>query len=263
MINNIIEREITSLINNKQLFSNINVFETLKSTNITAKELASNGAKSGTVVIANEQTAGKGRLGRNFYSPQNSGIYMSVILRLDESIDCSLLITSGVSVAVCRAIENKYNVSPQIKWVNDVYINDKKICGILTEASINFENNKLDYIIVGIGINITTNDFPTELKTKAGSLHESLSEDTISRNSLIAEVLNQLEIVCNDLKKKTFIQEYKNRSCVLGCDIKMINGENQEIATAIDINEFGHLIVKTLDGNIKELNTGEISIIKI
>lgn len=250
---------------NSSFFSNINIYNVLESTNITAKELANENAINGSVIIAEQQTSGKGRLGRSFYSPKNSGIYMSVILRLKQSIDCSLLITSAAAVAVCRAIEKIYNVNPQIKWVNDVYLNDKKICGILTEASINYKNNSLDYIIVGIGINVSTTDFPDDIKNRASSIlsDEAISTKKISRNELISEVLNQLEIICNDLEDKTFINEYKNRSCVLGCDINVISIDKQEFATAIDITDNGHLVVKTFDGEIKELSTGEITIRKV
>lgn len=262
----IISNEIKSKLIHADFFEDILVYDILESTNITAKQLANDGAKSGTVVIAEQQTAGKGRLGRTFFSPQNTGIYMSVIFRLNQSIDCSLLITSATAVAVCRAIEKQCNISPEIKWVNDVYLDNKKICGILTEASINYQNNSLDYIIVGIGINITTNDFPDEIKNRANSIfskQDGKLEDGFSRNNLIAEVLNQLEIICNDLEEKQFIMEYKNRSCILGCDINVITLDSQEIATAIDINEQGHLIVRTLYGDIKELSTGEITIRKI
>lgn len=250
---------------NSNFFSKINIYDVLESTNITAKELANKNAKNGSVILAEQQTAGKGRLGRNFYSPENSGIYMSVILRLDQSIDCSLLITSAAAVAVCRAIEKMYNVNPQIKWVNDVYLNHKKICGILTEASINYKNNSLDYIIVGIGINVSTTDFPNDIKNKASSIltNEVISNNIISRNELIAEVLNQLEIICGDLEDRTFINEYKNRSCVLGCDINVISMDKQEFAKAIDITDNGYLIVKTIDGEIKQLSTGEITIRKV
>ena len=248
---------------NTSLYDNIIVHKSLPSTNTIAKDLANNSAPNGTVIIAEQQTAGKGRLGRSFYSPHASGIYMSVVFRLDNPIEQSMLITSATAVAVCRAIKTVCNLDCQIKWVNDVYIDSKKVCGILTEASVNFESQQLDYIVVGIGINITTNDFPTELNDIATSLQDKLNGTIISRSQLIGEILNQLDVIIHDLKDKSFLDEYKSLSFILGSEINVITPTLTQKATALDFNELGHLIVKLEDGTLKTLSSGEISIRKI
>lgn len=239
------------------------VHKSMDSTNTMAKALANADAKSGTVVIAEQQTEGKGRLGRRFHSPNASGIYMTVIFRLKNSIEQSMLITSAAAVAVCRAIKTVCDLECQIKWVNDVYLDGKKLCGILTEASVNFEAGQLNYVVVGIGINVTTNDFPEELREVATSLEEKAEGMSISRSRLIGEVLNELAIVIEDLQEKQFLEEYKTRSFILGSEINVISPTDTKRATALDFNEFGHLVVRFADGEVKTLSSGEISIRKV
>ena len=139
----------------KYLYNNVDIliYDTLKSSNITAKELAENGCNEYTTVIAKSQTNGKGRLGRSFISNSENGLYMSIVLKPTISPDQCTSITTMAAAAVLEAIKETSNTAPTIKWINDVYINDKKVCGILTEAS--FDNHRLNYVIVGIGINIT------------------------------------------------------------------------------------------------------------
>jgi BirA family biotin operon repressor/biotin-[acetyl-CoA-carboxylase] ligase len=152
----------------------IRVFKSVESTNLTAKKIALDGAQPGTVIIAEEQTKGRGRMGRSFYSPPAGGIYMSFILKPRLDTAKSVLITTAASVAVCKAIEEVTGISCRIKWVNDIYKGDKKICGILTEAVTDFESGQIDYIVLGIGVNYNTarTDFPEELAGIAGSLFE-------------------------------------------------------------------------------------------
>lgn len=260
----------------------IHVFKTVESTNLTAKKMALDGAPAGTVVIAEEQTKGRGRMGRSFYSPPDGGIYMSFILKPRFDVAKSVLITTAASVAVCKAIEKVTGISCRIKWVNDVYLGDKKICGILTEAVTDFESGQIDYIVCGIGINYST-AFPEELSGIAGSLFEETPGDSssgqstvaeysgegISRNRLIAEVINQVLSISENLESKEFIEEYKIRSFVLGKEILVIPtiGHNMERnltegipASAVDIDGDGGLVVRYRDGSIGTLNSGEISI---
>lgn len=256
-------QSIKPYINNTNLYKDIKVYKTIGSTNTEAKALANDSAFNGTVIISEQQTQGKGRLGRQFYSPIASGIYMSVIFRLENPLEQSILITSSAAVAVCRAIKKVCNLDCQIKWVNDIYIDSKKVCGILTEASVNFESRQLDYIVVGIGINVTTDSFPKELSDIATSLQEKLNGNIIQRSELIGEILNELEIVLNDLDDKNFMKEYKSRSFILGSEINVISPNSTQKATAIDFNEYGHLIVRLEDGKLKTLSSGEISVRKI
>lgn len=234
------------------------VYDTIDSTNNAAKLLAKNGAPHGAVVAANQQTAGKGRLGRSFYSPQSQGIYMTMILRPECSPECSMQITSAASVAVARAIEEVTGLYVQIKWVNDLIWNGKKLCGILTESALS-PNGTLDYVVVGIGINISTNSFPSELSSKATSLSEAGCQD-VDSNELIAEILKQFELIYQQLNTKEFVKEYKDRSCVLGKTVEVIRGRDCFKAQAVDIDENAFLIVEPSDGDKVVLSSGEISI---
>ena len=207
----LISKEGISLYLNKD-FSNVDIYiyKTTSSTNEVAKKLALSGAKHGTVVISEEQTQGKGRMGRSFYSPANTGIYMSIILRPTLTAMDSVLITTSSSVAICDAIHKVTGIECQIKWINDIYINNKKIGGILTEASTNFESGTIDYLILGIGINFNNpkDDFPDNLKEIAGSLYKGNSNG-INRNMLCAEILNNILSIIPKIKDYDFISEYK------------------------------------------------------
>lgn len=233
--------------------SEIFVLESVDSTNTYAKKLALGDAKSGTVVIANNQTAGRGRLGRTFYSPSDTGIYMSILLRnTDGNLDSSAL-TIAAGVAVCRAISSLCNIEPQIKWVNDIFVNNKKVCGILAEAG--FDSEILSYIIVGIGINISTEVFPGELSQIAGSL-----KTDVDRNIIAGEILNQFFKTKKACGSPSLIDEYKFYSLVLNKKISFT--QNGEIfhGTATDINIEGNLIVTLENSETVTLKSGEISL---
>ena len=219
------------------------------------------GAKHGTVVISEEQTGGKGRMGRSFYSPSNTGIYMSIILKPDLKITDSVLITTASSVAICKAIEKTTNIKPGIKWINDIILNNKKVCGILTEAATDFETGNIQYAIVGIGINFSTNkdDFPEEIKDIATSLFSD-KKHMITRNNLCAEIINEILFLVKKLKNYDFIKDYKKRSVILNKKITFTQNGVTSIGTALDINSDGSLLVKKVTGEIITLNTGEISI---
>ncbi len=284
----VLSREgILSCLNGDFPPERIHVFKSLESTNLTAKKMALDGAAPGTVVIAGEQTGGRGRMGRSFYSPPDGGIYMSFILKPQFDAAKSVLITTAASVAVCKAIENVTGISCRIKWVNDIYLGDKKICGILTEAVTDFESGHIDYIVCGIGINYSTS-FPEELSGIAGALFESPSPGghlsageklsagreispgkDVSRNRLIAEIISQILAISENLDAKTFIEDYRSRSFVLGKEILIIpragnDGERNLAdgipAEAVDIDEDGGLVVRYRDGSLGTLNSGEISI---
>jgi BirA family biotin operon repressor/biotin-[acetyl-CoA-carboxylase] ligase len=241
---------------------NIIVYKTIKSTNQAAKELAQNKNYNNTIIISEEQTEGKGRLGRSFYSPANTGIYMSILMRPKLDINKGLKITSCGALAVCKAIESLTNIKPKIKWVNDIFINEKKVCGILTESSIDFESGAIDYVIIGIGINFSTINFPDNISNIACSLFSD-NHFKFSRNILISEIINQFFLLINNIDDKNIIADYKMRSNVLGKEIKIINQNGNFFATAIDIDENGCLIIEKTDKTTSKLNTGEISIRRI
>lgn len=255
-------QSIYPYIKDPDFFPSIRVYKTLDSTNTTAKELANDGAVSGTVILAEQQTAGKGRLGRSFSSPSAGGIYMSVILRPTAEIETSLLITSAAAVAVSRAVKDVTGAETQIKWVNDVYLNGKKLVGILTEATMDCEARTIDSLVLGIGVNVLDVGFPPEIEDVATSLERELHR-RFSRSMLIGGILNELQAVWKDIGTKSFLEEYRRRSFLIGRRINVISPVKTEPGTALDINDMGHLIVKMDSGEIRKLNSGEVSVRRI
>ena len=251
------EQSIVPNLRTKALGRKIDVFKTIDSTNNFAKSLAQLGAVHGTTVISELQTQGKGRMGRDSYSPMGMGIYMSVILRPKLSVEHSLLITSCAAVAVAEAIENVAGIGCKIKWVNDIYAGGKKLCGILTEASVNVEQGGLEYAIVGMGINVQNVSFPKNLADLATSVRME-SDKPISRSVLAAEILNCLEERLETIRDKSFLDEYRRRSNVIGRRIEVTqNGVSTEV-DCIGIDEIGRLLVRSDSGEEKALTSGTI-----
>ncbi len=233
----------------------VHLFESVDSTNTVAAEMACNGAAHGTAVFARHQTKGKGRLGRSFASPDSSGIYMSVIMK--PSAHNPVLITTAAAVAVCKAIEKICGRGPLIKWVNDIYLDGKKVCGILAEAVSDHKTGSITHIILGIGINLDDAALPPELDEIAGAV-----KGDFSSNQLAAEVLNQLMQLAD---RGDFIEDYRKRSMVLEKDITVFKGGFSPDITGIPafaagIDKNGGLIVRYSDGSTETLSTGEISI---
>lgn len=264
--NDILSNEsIKPYLNNSIKKLRIEVHKSLESTNTLLKELAIAGEPEGKVVIAEEQTGGRGRFGRTFYSPAKTGIYMSILLRPKMTAEDSLFITTSTAVAVARAIEKVAHCEAKIKWVNDIYCQGKKVCGILTEAAVDFESGGLEYAVVGIGINILEpeDDFPEELKNIATSILGNKNYSPTLRSQLVAEILNNFFEYYYNSKDKEFLEEYRNRSFLLGKDILVISGDKKERALAMDIDDSGQMIVKLLDGTIKTLVSGEVSTLPV
>lgn len=259
--NDIVSSEsIIPFLKDKATDFQLDVRQSVTSTNTVAKELAAKGAQEGTVIIAREQTEGRGRMGRFFYSPGSSGIYFTIILRPKLNLEDALLITTATAVAVAQAIETIAGVTASIKWVNDIYIGDRKVCGILTEASLNFENGGLEYAVVGIGINIETKDFPEDISNKAGSLFSDKPGDKPITSMLVAEVLNNLAACIDSLNDKRYLDEYRKRSFLIGKDILVLKGSKEIPAKAIDIDNKACLVVEYEDHTKEALISGEVSI---
>ncbi|WMJ90411.1 biotin--[acetyl-CoA-carboxylase] ligase [Anaerocolumna sp. MB42-C2] len=241
---------------------NLEVRKSVTSTNTILKELASEGEAEGKVLIAEEQTGGRGRLGRNFYSPSRTGLYMSVLLRPKVTVEDSLYITTSAAVSVAKAIEKVTGCEAEIKWVNDIFCNGKKVCGILTEAGVDFEGGGLEYCIVGIGINVARprEDFPDDIKEIAGGIFEPNRYSSNLRSKLAAEILNYFWGYYSEFSKKAFIDEYRRRSFLIGKEINIISGDKLQNARALEIDENARLVVQLPDGEIKALSSGEISI---
>ena len=250
-----------SVMRNLKLPLDVRVVDCVTSTNDVLKAAAENGAKEGTVIIAKEQSKGKGRLGRSFFSP-NSGIYMSILLRPQLSASDSLMITTCAAVSVCEAIEKVCGKDCGIKWVNDIFLNGLKICGILTEASVDFETGGLQYAVPGIGINVAhpKNDFPAELHGIAGALYDELPKVGDIRARLCAELLNRFFGYYNNLKNRGFMAQYKRRSIIIGKKINVIQNGSKTPATALDIDDDARLLVRYEDGKTAFISTGEVSV---
>lgn len=252
------------LLENAELFK-ISVHKTVSSTNIVLKELASQGSPEGTVVIAEEQTSGRGRRNRDFYSPADTGIYMSILLRPKFSAEEALFLTTSAAVAVAQAVEAVSGREAKIKWVNDIYCDDKKICGILTEASFDMEGGGLEYAVLGIGINVKKpqDGFPADIKDVATAVFEDNLNVVDTKSRLAAEVLQRFWSYYINLDNKTFLSEYRQRSLIVGKEILVLGNNTSEKAVALEIDDQCHLKVRLGDGTIKTLSSGEVSIKKL
>lgn len=239
---------------------NIKIFDELESTNITAKSEAKNGAPEGTIIIARSQTGGRGRLGRNFYSPKDSGIYLSIILRPDIPIKDIILITPTAAVAAALAIETVTNKSPKIKWVNDIFVNGKKVCGILSEAAFSENCTAAEYIILGMGINLTTPEggFPKDIKDIAGSIYNY--DELPNTNELIASIINNFLRLYGDLNNKNTKDEYQKRMLLIGNSVNYTQNGEKYSGTVLGIDEGFKLIVKNASDEIIYLESGEATI---
>jgi BirA family biotin operon repressor/biotin-[acetyl-CoA-carboxylase] ligase len=250
----------------KELVFDIEYFDTLASTNDLLKEMGEKGVPEGKVVVASHQTAGKGRgVGRSFYSPASTGLYMSLMLRPRGGFESSLKITTMAAVAVCRAISKVTGKSPKIKWVNDIILDGKKVCGILTEAAFKADGSGIDYAVLGIGVNLFLPEggFPDDIKDIAGALCGEY--DPTLRNRLADEILSEFSrIYCNE--PYTYMDEYRALSCVIGKKVRIyrnpsINiGEPDDIAYAYGIDDGCRLLIKHPDGREEALFSGEISV---
>ena len=226
------------------------------STNNRAKQILAEGKGGTFLVVANEQTAGRGRQGKSFYSPENTGIYMSLVIHPNTNMQNAVTATTAAAVAVCRAIEAMTDIKPEIKWVNDVYVNGEKICGILTEAVFDFETETVSGVVIGIGVNVTTSEFPKGVEN-AGALNAN-----INRAKFVAKIADELfEIAMNDYG--TFIDYYRSHSMIIGKKIKFIQNDVETFATALEIDDTGGLVVKTDDGKTQTLRTGEVTVRRV
>ncbi len=251
------EADIKLQFNEENSHINIITVKETTSTNDELKKLAMSGEKNTVLFIAESQTAGRGRKGRSFFSPKNTGIYMSLLLHPELSAEEYTLITPLCAVAVSEAIENVTDIKANIKWVNDIFVGSKKVAGILTEGS--FTAKGAQYIIVGIGINLALPEegFPEEIRDIAGSLTENADG---LRETLIAETVNRFMCHLNRIKTRDFVPLYRDRLFFLGNEITVLSPDGNYRATAVDIDSACRLIVKTEKGEIKALSSGEISV---
>lgn len=239
--------------------ASIDVREEVTSTNDVLKEQALL-LPGWHCVIAGRQTKGKGRRTKSFYSPSGSGLYLSVLIRMPLPADIATRITTASAVAACRAIEECTDAKPAIKWVNDVFVNGKKTCGILTEASISMESGALDWAVMGIGFNVYEPEggFPEEIAGIAGAIVPARSRNLRCR--LAAAFLRHFYQVCGKLESPLLVEEYKAHSMMKGLLIDVIKGNTSIPAAAEDIDDDCRLIVRYEDGRREALSSGEVSI---
>ena len=237
-------------------------FETIDSTNTRARELAKQGAPHGTVLIADHQTGGRGRLGRSFHSPAGSGIYMSVILRPQCAPQQIMHLTCAAAVAMCDAVEAAAGFRPGIKWTNDLVWGKRKIAGVLTELGFDNRGN-VDFAVVGIGINCCQRetDFPEEIRGIAGSL-SSVSSQEINRAAVAAAMMDALYRMDAYLltSKAQILRQYRADCITLGQEVSLVRGEEIRHGTALDIDDDGALLVRLPDGSTEVVNSGEVSV---
>ncbi len=229
----------------------------IDSTNSQAKMLAGQHAPSRTVITADMQTAGRGRMGKSFHSP-TGGLYMSVIIRPDLPLTATMSITACTAAAVHEALKT-FGIVTQIKWVNDLFLNGRKICGILSEGSFNAELLKMDYLVIGIGINLHPDEhLPEELKPIVTDI-ETETGKKINKCQLLAEILKQMKKYFDEISERTYLKIYTENSCTLGHRVRTDTGIT---GTAKRFTEEAGLVIKLDDDTEMILNTGSAEILK-
>lgn len=245
----------------KNKTGSVRVFREVASTNQEAKrEALEENAPAGSLVVAGSQSAGRGRRGRYFYSPEKSGIYMSVILRPEGKLSDSLFLTTSAAVAVYRAVEKICGISLEIKWVNDLYFQGKKVCGILTEAVTDFESGDIEFAVVGIGLNlyVEKETLPKELMGIAGGIYsEKEKAGEIDKNLLIGEIVNCL---MEEAEKNEISEIYIERNFIPGNEILICEKNKIREVYAEKICSDGRLLIREKSGEKRALSYGEVSL---
>ena len=237
------------------------VYDELTSTNLTAKELFADGASKPFLVVARRQRGGRGRMGRSFFSP-DGGLYMSLLLPYEMEADMSLRITTAAAVAVSRAIDSFVGDRARIKWVNDVYLDGRKVCGILTEGGFTADG-RLSHAVLGIGVNLVPPEsgFPEDIKDRAGAVFERIENDCDCK--LCAMIVNNfMELFDSGLDSSHYIDEYRRRSIVIGrrVDVMRVHDGEAVPADVLAINDDFGLCVRYGDGRCDTLSSGDVSL---
>lgn len=233
----------------------VEVYRSVGSTNTEAKAAALRGMPHGTIIAADEQTAGRGRFGKSFYSPARSGLYMSVILKPQKPVSDCTLITAAAACAVTDSLEELCGVHAGIKWVNDIFLNGRKISGILTEAISDFESGTVEEVIVGIGLNISTTEFPQDIAPVAGALGVFAE-----RSRLCADIAAKLLDSAARDDHAELLRKYRERSLVLGRDVTFLKGGVLRTGKAVSIDDDGRLVINS-ENDTEALRSGEISVV--
>ncbi len=241
--------------------TNLIYLDTCSSTNALMREIANKGAEEKQVIIARHQSEGRGRLGRTFFSPDNSGLYMSILLRPNMPVENALEITTAAGIAVVRVLSKYVTGALGIKWVNDVYLDMKKVCGILTESTVDADGKKLKYAILGIGVNLFSPEcgFPDDIKDIADSVFKTNSDSNMFCK-ISAEIIDEFFSIYDLIGKNVLIEEYRKYSVIIGKDI-LISTPNEQIpAKVTGINDDYSLSVFLENGIHQTINSGDVSV---
>lgn len=239
----------------------LTVLPTAPSTNALVREKANQGRPEGCIIIACEQTAGRGRYGRQFFSPVDSGVYLSLLLRPTAySPQQATCLTAAAAAAMCQAIEAVTGQHPGIKWVNDIFLHGKKVCGILTEAAVGLETGALDYMVLGAGVNLypPAEGFPEEIQSIAGSVLDHSCPE--AKNQLVGEFLNRFWDFYSHPECRTYLEDYRARSLAVGRNVTVLSAGKAVSAYAYGIDDDFRLLVRYENGDTEALSYGEIRI---
>lgn len=251
-----------SIIKHLQRDIDLIFYEQVDSTNNVAKMLAQDGKGEGTVVVAKSQTSGKGRMGRSFISSSKNGLYLTIVLKPAIPVHKCVNITVLGAVALCEAIEKIGLTECRIKWVNDIYINEKKVSGILTEAAIDFESGRLQYAVIGMGINVSTpiGGFDPEIKDIATAIFEKEPQGEL-KSRLCAEIIDRFFYHYGKIEKMEYLDKYREKSMIINEMVDVLTGDKVISGRAIDIDENANLVIDTGKEIIK-FNSGEARVRK-
>ena len=239
----------------------LTVLPTAPSTNALVREKANQGYPEGCVIVACEQTAGRGRYGRQFFSPVDSGVYLSLLLRPTAySPQQATCLTAAAAAAMCQAIEAVTGQQPGIKWVNDIFLHGKKVCGILTEAAVGLETGTLNYMVLGAGVNLypPAEGFPEEIQSIAGSVLERSCPE--AKNRLVGEFLNRFWDFYTHPECRAYLEDYRSRSLAIGQNVTVLSAGRAVSAYAYGIDDDFRLLVRYDSGKTEALSYGEIRI---
>lgn len=237
-------------------------YSSVTSTNQLAKEAADGGAPEGLVILADHQTAGRGRRTHSFYSPEHTGLYMSLLLRPNIPMQDCLLITTAAAASTARAIEALTGQPARIKWVNDIFCGSRKVCGILTEATTVPGADRPNAVILGIGVNLAppSGGFPPDIENTAGALFPELPS-VQTRRELLQQILTEFWSYYLNLQQKPFLEEYRRRSLVIGQPVRILQpGRDPENAVAVAVEDDFSLRVRLENGELRSLSSGDVSI---
>ena len=239
----------------------LTVLPTAPSTNALVREKANQGCPEGCVIVACEQTDGRGRYGRQFFSPVDSGVYLSLLLRPTAcSPQQATCLTAAAAAAMCQAIEAVTGQQPGIKWVNDIFLHGKKVCGILTEAAVGLETGTLNYMVLGAGVNLypPVKGFPEEIQPIAGSVLERSCPE--AKNRLVGEFLNRFWYFYTHPECRAYLEDYRARSLAIGQNVTVLSAGKAVSAYAYGIDDDFRLLVRYDSGKTEALSYGEIRI---